>query len=212
MSAPKAGPSNLAVLAIVEASGKRGVSTGEIVAKTGLTQARVENYLKGQRTSRKISPILPPGSRNQRYVSASHFAAMMAAAGTFRKLPERSTSVTIIRKTGARNFTLSPERVAIESVLSSAVEPITVETISLVADVDIRKTRAILSRLHHDGMAKTTGGRLALWESTGTIVQTVREKRVCNGNQPDMPRGFLSSMNPVRPGAEDHLKYQSRGF
>jgi hypothetical protein len=78
--------------------------------------------------------------------------------------------------------------------------------------VDIRKTRAILSRLQHDGMAKTTGGRLALWESTGTIVQAVREKRVCNGNQPDMPRGYLSSMNPVRPGADDHLKYQSRGF
>jgi len=82
----------------------------------------------------------------------------------------------------------------------------------MMADVDPPKTREILSRMQQDGTARNTGGRLALWSATGKVAQTVREKRVCNGNQPEMPKGYLSSMNPVRPGADDHLQYQSRGF
>jgi hypothetical protein len=62
-------------------------------------------------------------------------------------------------------------------------------------------------------MATNLGEKSSMWQRTGARVpKEERAKRVCNGNQPAMPAGYLSSMNPVRPGAEDHLKYQSRGF
>jgi hypothetical protein len=210
MSAPKAGPENKAVLALIEASGTKGIGTKEILEKTGYKMSSVESYIKAQRTGRKIAMALPPGSQNQRYVSAANYAKLMS--GNFRKIPPRSTSVTIIKTTGARNSTVSKERLAIEGVLKAAIEPVPVDLIAMMADVDPPKTREILSRMQQDGTARNTGGRLALWSATGKVAQTVREKRVCNGNQPDMPTGYLSSMNPVRPGAEDHLKYQSRGF
>jgi hypothetical protein len=211
--ATRASDENIAVLAIIEAAGPKGITTAEIGKMTGYESSRIYDFIKRMRASRKVAPILKPGVMNQRYVTIRHFGVHLEASGLFTNLPPRTTSVTVIKSTGPRNSTVSPERLAIEAVLAAATAPLSVEMICLVSDVDIHKTRAILTRMRHDGMATNLGERVAMWQRTGARVPKVeREQRVCNGNQPAMPAGYLSSMNPVRPGADDHLKYQSRGF
>jgi hypothetical protein len=211
--APRASAENTEVLALIDAAGPKGMTTAEIAKSTGLDLERIQNFIKRMRASRKVAPILKPGTRDQRYVTTRSFGVHLEASGLFTNLPPRTTTVTVIKSTGPRNSTVSPERLAIEDVLAAATAPLSVEMICLVSDVDIHKTRAILTRMRHDGMATNLGERVAMWQRTGARVPKVeREQRVCNGNQPAMPVGYLSSMNPVRPGADDHLKYQSRGF
>jgi hypothetical protein len=206
MSQSKAGPENQAVLALIDAAGTKGIGTEEIVKKTGYKMRSIESYIKAQRIGRKIAMALPPGSRDQRYVSAANYAKLMG--GTFKNLPPPTTSVTIIKTAGARNSTISRERLSIEGVLDAALKPIPVELISMLADVAPPKVREILQRMLHDGSAKTSGGRDALWQATGKAAQIVRAPRVCNASMPTMREGLYPQ--PARADASDHLQIMSR--
>ena len=121
-----------------------------------------------------------------------------------------------VTKAAARNATISKARLIIEHLLQTSKKPMGRRALAEAAGITTNKAGGILNNLLHEGRITHAGrdedGLLVYhWRRAEAKPKTHPERHI---PQPAKPGDLMTwAMHPpVRPGADDHRQYKSRGF
>lgn len=204
MSGPIASKEKEAIIRCIKAAGPEGATVAQVVQATGDAINPVRMHLKNLSRAGVIVRLIEGNTRCQIFAIAEK-----------RKpnLPLRSDSVTIITKAQPRNQNISSGRLTLEKVLLEASEPMRVDSLAKVSNLDIKRVRKLLQTMRDDGFSVNVGSTNdPRWRARSLIKLGTSSgfDRVCNGNRPAAPANYLPTMGCVRPGADDYQRIPSR--
>lgn len=203
------------ILPMIQRQGSTGLSIQAVMVAMGISDKTARRLLGNLKAAGSITSVRTGNA--VAYIATEHYAPMPAAPKPPKlQKPKRLDSqprhdIAKISSITGRSANLSPERIAIEKILSEATGPLQRGIIADQVGISGDKCKSLLQRIARDHRVTCTS---AGWVRTTPKApsETVVVQRVCNGSAGGVYAGVELRPFDGRPGALDAYRLPSRGI